>query len=86
MASEYRDWITYASGSSTRLSRLRLYIKDLQAAVEKGSYTVEGRSWSSAEIRQHLALLLEAEKAEAAAADTAAGDRVFFTRGMGRSL
>lgn len=79
----YSDWIIYASGDATRLSRLRLHIQEVSNAIKSGSYSVEGRSRDLAEIQAYLTALLAREKEEATAssASSATESRAFFTRG-----
>lgn len=67
MAWSYSDWITYARGSATRLSRLRLHIQEVSDVVHSGSYQINGRSVSRAEAQSYLDTLLSLEAVEDAA-------------------
>ena len=78
---DYSDWITYAAGSSTRLTRLRLHIKEVSDFISTGSYSTEGKSQSKDFLQDYLKNLLAKEKDEAATAEQTSGNRVTFTRG-----
>jgi hypothetical protein len=80
----YSDWITYASDSATRLSRLRLHIQEVSDRISSGSYASEGKSHDYGFLQDYLAELMKKEKSEATIADTIATTpkRSSFTRGV----
>lgn len=78
----YSDWITYATGNATRLSRLRLHIQEVSDRISTGSFAMEGKSHDYGLLQDYLAELTRKETAEAAVSDGAAGTRSSFTRGM----
>lgn len=74
----YSDWITYSSGDATRLSRLRLHIKEVADAISTGNYSVDNKTHEKDLLQRYLDRLIAQEKAEAAVADS---KRVGWTRG-----
>ncbi len=78
----YSDWVTFESGSATRLSRLRSHIKEVSDYIQTGGYTVQGRSHTKAELVDYLETLIRLEKDEAAITAAAVGtSRAFWTKG-----
>jgi hypothetical protein len=79
----YSNWVTFAVGSAERLTRYRLYIKELSDALKSGNYSVEGKSHEFDIIQKDLADLRKLDKTETAAAPAATGgNRSSFTRGV----
>lgn len=79
---DYSDYITYERGTSTRLTRLRLHIKEISDYVSTGGYNVQGKSHTKAELVNELARLREEEKELSAITVTSAStNRAPFVRG-----
>lgn len=79
---DYSDWNTYARGDSTRLTRLNLRISYLQAKINSGNFSTEGKSHEFDVIQKELADLRKIEKEEANIASAgSSGRRATFTRG-----
>lgn len=81
MAWTYSDWITYSSGSASRLERLRLHVQEVANAIQGGAYSIPGLSFGPGGISAYLDSLKEDEQREAQAVEQATGVRVGFTRG-----
>lgn len=82
----YSDWITYPTGSSTRLTRLRLHIQEVSDALKKAGtvqYQISGRELDpkASDLRAELADLRKQEELEAERVDLADGDRLGWTSG-----
>lgn len=77
----YSDWITKASGSSDRLSRLRLHVQEVSDEIASGSYAQEGKSKEKGLLESYLRTLLETERRESTSIEAVAGTRVGWTRG-----
>lgn len=77
----YSNWSTYDPGSTSRLTQLRLHVQEVADVLKKGSYTVEGRAWSAAEIRAYYETLLKSLSTEEAASSVSSERRTYFTRG-----
>lgn len=71
LATDGSDYGDYDRGSATYVSQLRVWIKTLRKAILKGEFSIEGRSWSPAEIGRTL------ERAEKEL-DTYGGSGTFF--------
>lgn len=80
----YSDWITYATGNATRISRLRLHIQEVSDRISNGSFATEGKSHDYGLLQDYLAELMRTETAEASIGDSVATtpSRVSFTRGV----
>jgi hypothetical protein len=80
----YSDWITYATGDSLRLSRLRLHIQEVSDRISAGNYATEGKSHDFGSIASYLADLQRKEITEATVGDAVATSpkRCSFTRGV----
>lgn len=80
----YSDWVTYATGNATRLSRLRLHIQEVSDRISGGSFATEGKSHDYGFLQDYLNDLLKKETSEAATGDSVATTptRVSFTRGV----
>lgn len=84
----YSDWITSASGSTTRLTRLRLHIQEVADRIASGTFIQEGKEQHKELLQKYLADLLEREESEAAVTATAdtgtSATQVGWTRGRAR--
>jgi len=76
----YSDWITYPSGSTTRLERLRLYIQELSNLISTGNYSNTKGSRDKDALQRELADLRKVEQTEATAAAALTGRGSSFTR------
>lgn len=77
----YSDWITYESGTATRLTRLRLHIKEVSDRISTGNYSNQKGSHDKDALEKYLELLHRDERSESAAAGATNGSRAYFTRG-----
>lgn len=77
----YSDWITLGSGTSARLSQLRLHIKEVSDKISTANFSTEGKSHDQDLLQQYLKDLMAAEAKEAQAAGLSAGTRSTWTRG-----
>jgi hypothetical protein len=77
----YSDWITFATGSASRLTQLRFHIKEIADFISTGNFSVESKSHDKDALQAYLSQLLEREESEAVAAGTTAGTRTAWTRG-----
>lgn len=77
----YSDWVTYDTGSATRLTRLRLHIQEVSDAISTGNYSNTKGSRDKDAIERYLESLHRKEAEEASAAGAAAGTRAYYTRG-----
>lgn len=80
MAWTYSDWVTKATGSAERLSRLRLHLQEVTDQIG-ASYSLPGISMSKGELVAYADRLKADEAVEAAAVERATGTRVGWTRG-----
>jgi len=81
MAWTYSDYVTYDRGSATRLTRLRLFKKELLDALSNGKYKLGDHEHDPAVIGNRLAAVdaeLDSEE------DDQDGATVSFTRGRAR--
>lgn len=78
----YSDWIIKAAGSTDRLDRLRLHIKEVSDFISTGSFNVQGKSKSKGEVEQYLQTLLKREESEVAATGGASDISTTFVRGV----
>lgn len=88
MAWTYADWITFPTGSKTRLERLRLHIAEITNTYEQQAtkYAIHGRKLEQqySDIPQLLDKLRVIEKEESKLVDLQSGRRVGWTRGRAR--
>lgn len=77
----YSDWITYAPDDSSRLTRLRLHIKEVSDALRTGSYEVGDTSVDKDLIQDYHASLMDTLKSEEASAPSTTSKRTYWTRG-----
>lgn len=77
----YSDWITFETGNASRLSRLRLHIREVSDEISTGSFAVEQKSHDKALLQAYLSELLKKEAVEATAAGVSSGTRAGWTRG-----
>jgi hypothetical protein len=77
----YSDWVTFETGSATRISRLRLHIQEVSNKIKSGSYAVEGKSHDLGIVESYLKELMRSEAREAAASGITSGNRAGWTRG-----
>lgn len=84
----YADWITYDTGTSTRLQRLRLHIAEINQALraEIAQYSIRGRELNpeNSDLGLLLKDLTERERLEAEEVDLASGRRLGWTKGRAR--
>jgi hypothetical protein len=80
----YSDWLTYERGDATRLSRLRLHMKELSDELAKiQQYTTGGGfgvQRSTSEVAVYLAKLQQLEVEETKILAAASGNRVGWSR------
>lgn len=76
----YSDWVTLASGSSERLTRLRLHIKEVSDAISTGNYSNTKGSRDKDALQKELSDLRKIEQTEAAASAAVTGRGTSFTR------
>jgi hypothetical protein len=78
----YSDWVTYETGTTGRIQRLRLHIQEVSDFISTGNFAVEAKSHDKGLLQEYLSELLGREKAEADASASAAGtSRAYWTRG-----
>jgi hypothetical protein len=78
----YSDWVTYESGSASRLSRLRLHVQEVSDRIAETPTSVAGdggsASWSPHS--DYLKTLLAEEKSLAQEVDQADGTRMGWAK------
>lgn len=84
MAWTYSDWVTEATGSTTRLSKLRLHIQEVSDAIQSGDFAVQGLSVSKSSLQSYLSDLKADEEKLASQADKASGRTVGWSRAKAR--
>lgn len=77
----YSNWITYETGTASRLSQLRLHIQEVSDFISTGNFSVENKSHDKDALQSYLDTLLKRESTEATAAGAASGTRAGWTRG-----
>jgi uncharacterized protein YraI len=80
---DYSDYVTYDHGTASRLSRLRLHIKEVSDKISTGDYATDQKSHSQGYLANYLKQLKDEEKAEAITVGASSGDQAPFTRGRG---
>lgn len=84
MAWSYSDYITYERTDPTRLTRLRLHIKEVSDFISTGSYSVQGKSHTKSELVNELMRLREEEASLSSTGVSSSADSTSpFLRGRG---
>lgn len=76
----YSDWVTLATGSTARLTRLRLHIQEVSDAISTGNVSNTKGSRDKDAIEKYLEKLHALEKTEVGASSASTGLGTSFTR------
>jgi hypothetical protein len=77
----YSDWVTYEPGSASRLTQLRLHIKEVSDALSTGNYSNPKGAHDKSYLQDYVADLLRKEASEAAVVGISTDIRTSWTRG-----